>query len=325
MKIFLTGGTGFVGSHVVEKLLDDGHEVVALVRATSDTEHLSTLDVEMVEGSLGEATALRPALDGVDAVIHVAGITGAPSKEVLYSVNTVGTRDLVDVVAEVAPAGTRFVYISSVSAQGPSTGETPRPAHRAPEPVSHYGRSKLDGEGAVLAHRDHLDVTIVRPPVVYGPRDRDMFEVFQLASRRLSPLIGGEQRWLSVIHGEDAARAVVACLKAPGEGEIYTIDDGNCYTWRDLGDLIAEAVGKRTVTVALPKWIFAGAATVAEFGGGLLNTTATFNRDKYREMVQSSWVCGYEKIRHDLDWAPKWELGAGARQTVQWYRQEGWL
>ena len=325
MEIFLTGGSGFVGSHVAENLVDAGHQVVAMVRSTSDTEHLEGLDLRMVEASLEEPDGLADVVADVDAVVHVAGITGAPDAKTLYRVNAEGTRRLVDLVANVAEPGTRFVYVSSVSAQGPSKGPKPRDPGAMPEPVSHYGRSKLEGEGAVLAHRDDLAVTIIRPPVVYGPRDRDMFEVFQLADRRLAPIIGGGRRWLSVIHGEDAARAIAACIEAPGDGEIYTIDDGRCYTWRQLGETISEAVGKRALVIPLPEWIFASAATIAEFGGGLFDTTATFNRDKYREMCQRGWVCGHDAIGQDLGWEPKWELAAGASQTAEWYRDHGWL
>lgn len=325
MDVFLTGGTGFVGSHVAAQLVEEGHRVVAMVRTTSDTEFLESLDVQMVTADLENLEPLDDVLSQVDAVVHVAGLTGAPDAETLYRVNADGTRRLVDRTARLAGEGTRFIYISSVSAQGPSDGDEPRCSSKTPAPVSHYGKSKLDGEGAVLAHRDTLEVTILRPPIVYGPRDWDMYEVFKLADRRLAPIIGGETRWLSIIHGEDVARAALACLEAGGDGEIYTIDDGNCYSWEQLGDHIAEAVGKTAVTIPVPEWMFASAATVAEWGAGLLPVTATFNRDKYREMCQPGWVCGHDEIGEQLGWEPKWELPEGARQTVEWYRREGWL
>ena len=325
MRVFLTGGTGFVGSHAAEALLEADHDVVALVRQSSDVEHLDSLGVQMVVGALGEGRKLAPVLQEVDAVVHIAGLTGGADPRLLYRVNAQGTRDLVDSVAKYGAPGTRFVYLSSVSAQGPSRGARPRDAERPVRPVSHYGHSKLDGEGAVLAHREELAVTILRPPVVYGPRDRDMYEVFALANRRLTPVLSGEKRGLSIIHGEDVASAVVACLQAPGNGEAYPVDDGCCYTWRQLGELTAQAVGKKALTLPVPKWAMAGAAWCSEVGGDYLNMTATFTRDKYREMVQPSWVCGHEAIRRDLGWEPKWTFRQGARQTVKWYRDQGWL
>ena len=325
MRVFLTGGTGFVGSYVADQLVAKGHDVVALVRETSDTAHLMELGVELVVGALGAAEDFGVALEEAQAVIHVAGMTTARDRRRLYDVNVVGTRDLVDRCAERLPSGARFIYISSVSAQGPSKGRGPRARDKKPRPVSAYGDTKLEGEGAVLAHRDHLAVTILRPPPVYGPRDRDMYEVFRLANRRITPILGGPRRWLSVIHGEDLGRAVVACLQAPGQGEIYPVDDGHVYTWEDLVGAIADGVGKRALKPRLPKAVFACAAAISEVGGGVLNMTATFTQDKYVEMIQESWVCGNEAICADLGWSPRWNLADGARQTAQWYRAQGWL
>lgn len=325
MKVFLTGGTGFVGFHVAELLVDEGCQITAMVRETSDTAHLEQLGVELVVGELEAPERIADSLVDVDAVVHIAGLTGAPDAAVLYRVNAEGTRRLVDCAARVCNEGAQFVYISSVSAQGPASGDEPPDANRRPRPVSHYGRSKLEGEGAVLAHRDRLDVTILRPPVIYGPRDWDMFEVFQLADRGLAPVIGGRERWLSVVHGEDVATAVSACLRADECGGVYPIDDGHCYTWTELAEHISRAVETEAISIPLPKPAFAAAAAVAEVGGGLLGMTATFNLDKYREMVQPSWVCGHEAIARDLDWEPKWDLAEGARQTAQWYRAQGWL
>jgi nucleoside-diphosphate-sugar epimerase len=325
MRVFLTGGTGFVGSHVADYFVEYGAQVVALVRPTSDIDHLSRLGVEMVEGALGDAAAFEEALSDVDAVVHVAGMTASSDRDLLYAVNVEGTRDLVDTVARVCEKDTRFIYISSVAAQGPSTGKLPRPNTQLPEPVSQYGRTKLGGEGAVLAHRDQLEVTILRPPVIYGPRDVDVYQIFSLANRRLAPIMGGGDRWLSIIHVEDVARAIGACLGAPGDGEVYPIDDGSAYTWRELGELVAQAVGKKAIAIPVPKAFFAGAAVLSEVGGRLRGVAPTFDRDKYAEMVQRSWVCGHQSIGEDLDWEPKWDLAGGAKQTAQWYREQGWL
>lgn len=327
MRVLLTGATGFVGSHVAEQLLEAGHEVVATVRKTSETRHLEQLDVEMVEADLVEGIdRLDDVVAEVGGVVHVAGLTGASETRQLYRVNAEGTRGLVDRVAEVGQPGTDFVYLSSVSARGPSDGDEPPEPQATPDPVSHYGKSKLEGEGAVLAHRDSLDVTILRPPIIYGPRDRDVFEIFQLADRRLTPVMGGPRRWLSIVHGEDVARATVRCLEeAPGDGEIYYVADGDRYTWRQLGDHISEAVGKQTLTIPVPQWMFATAAILADVGGGLLTDTATFGRDKYREMCQPGWICDCSGLREDLGWEPKWSLPDGARQTAEWYRRHDWL
>ncbi|WP_230467142.1 NAD-dependent epimerase/dehydratase family protein [Lujinxingia vulgaris] len=323
MRVFLTGGTGFVGSHVAEVLQDAGHEVVALVRESSDVRHLSALGVEQVVGSMGAPEALLEVLKGCEVVIHVAGMTTGKSPQELFEVNGAGSGKLAQVAAE-AGVG-RFIYVSSTAAQGPGQGREPRPRGLRPEPVSHYGRSKLMGEGAVLAVREQMGVTILRPPPVYGPRDRDMFQVFQLAKFGVGPVLGDGSRWLSVIHVHDVARAALRCLEDEGTANIYTVDDGGRYTWRDLTRIVGEAVGRRPVHLPIPQVLFGAAAVLSEVGGKMVGATPIFNTDKYAEMSQQSWVCGHEAIAEKLGWAPSLNLEEGARQTAQWYREQGWI
>ncbi len=324
MRLFVTGATGFVGSHLVERLVEEGLEVECLVRPTSDVEHLESYGVEMVEGRLGEAQRFEASLGQADALIHIAGITGARGPEEFYRVNAAGTRDLVDRYAARREDG-RVIYVSSVSAQGPSHGARPRSAEALPRPVSDYGASKLDGEGAVLAHRDRLKTTVLRPPVIYGPRDGDMYDVFRMAKWGLAPRMGGGQRWLSLIYVEDVVSAIMACLDAPGEGEVYPVDDGQVYTWKRLGREIAEAVGKKPVGLPIPKAAFWAAGAAADVAQAVSGQGATFGLDKVREMSQASWVCGHEAIGRDLGWRPTVRLREGAALTADWYERQGWL
>ncbi len=324
MRIFLTGATGFVGSHLVEVLVDAGHEVECLVRKSSDVEHLEALGVETVEGELGKAAEFEASLGQAEVLIHVAGVTGATGPEEFYRVNAEGTRDLVDRYAARRDEG-RVIYVSSVSAQGPSEGAAPRSAEALPRPVSDYGASKLDGEGAVLAHRQTLKTTVLRPPVIYGPRDGDMFDVFRMAKLGLAPRMGGGQRWLSLIYVEDVVSAIVACLEAEGDGEIYPIDDGQVYTWKRLGCEIGEAMGKRSLSFGIPKAAFVAAGVASDAVQGWRGKGATFGLDKVREMSQASWVCGHEAIHRDLGWTPSVPLRQGAAMTADWYRAQGWL
>jgi len=152
MKVFLTGGSGFLGSFVAEQLTGEGHTVRALVRPRSDKRALEKLPrVEFAPGAIEDPASLGPALDGVDAVVHVAGIVKARKPADFFAVNTQGTRNLLD--AAVARGGLRrFVYVSSLAAVGPSADGTPVPDDAEPRPVTHYGRSKLEAERAVGQH-----------------------------------------------------------------------------------------------------------------------------------------------------------------------------
>ncbi|MDX5399840.1 MAG: NAD(P)-dependent oxidoreductase, partial [Actinomycetes bacterium] len=181
MKVLLTGGTGFVGPSVAEALARRGHRIRALVRATSDRRRLETIEgLEFADGDVCTADSLPPALEGVDAVVHVAAVTKGLRRDDYFRVNHFGTRQLAE--AAVAAGVPRFLHCSTLAVAGPMPLGRPSLEEDAPAPVSHYGTSKLAGEEAVRRHADKLHLTIVRPPIVYGPRDKDFFEVFKMAA-----------------------------------------------------------------------------------------------------------------------------------------------
>ncbi|HLB24926.1 MAG TPA: NAD-dependent epimerase/dehydratase family protein, partial [Nitrospirota bacterium] len=182
MKALVTGGTGFIGSHLVEALLKKGYSVRCLVRDLAKQGWLAGLDVELVTGDCNEPATLEGAVDGVDYVFHVAGITKAARGETYYSVNGEGTKNVA--LAAAGSAGLRkLVYVSSQAAAGPSRQGRPRKEDDPPGPVSDYGRSKLMGERYCLELADRVDLAIVRPTSVYGPRDRDIYTFFRMVSR----------------------------------------------------------------------------------------------------------------------------------------------
>lgn len=322
-RVFVTGGTGFVGSHVVERLIEAGYRPLCLVRETSDTSHLDEIGVETVTGSLEAVDDLRPAVDRAEAVVHIAGIVKARQHEFFYRINARATEELARLAAEVGGLR-RFVFLSSIAAQGP--GFRPDPNESRPDPVSHYGRSKLAGEEGVLEVADDLPVTIFRPPPVYGPRDREMFKLFEGAKRGLVPVYGDGESVTSVVHAADLARAVVRAIdREHASGSVFPIDDGGYYTWNELVEHFGRAVGGVPYTVGVPPFVFSVGARLNELRGRLMGRAVIFTRDKLAEIEQDEWVCGHEAVADSLDWRPEWPLGEGADQTAEWYREHGWL
>ncbi len=325
MKVLVTGATGFLGSHVVEVLLEHGHEVVALVRATSDVAFLEERKVELRQASLETGEGLAEALSGMEAVVHSAGVVKARSAEEFNRVNAEGSANLVRAAAQVEPKLRRFVYISSLAAHGPSSEGNPRDPAADAAPVTHYGRSKLAGELAVLSHKDQLPITVIRPPAIYGPRDKEMFAFFKSVSRRLVPLIGKENT-ASVIYGADCARAVVAALeKDHPSGRIYFVDDGRIYTWSEMGRALQDALEVRALPVRVPAAVFTAAAYASELYGKFTRQSVMLTRDKLNELRQPHWVCESQAIQKELGWRPSVDFYEGARETAQWYRIHGWL
>ncbi|MGZ6141703.1 MAG: NAD-dependent epimerase/dehydratase family protein [Myxococcales bacterium] len=328
MKVLLTGGSGFLGSYVAEQLAAEGHVVRALVRPRSDKAVLSRLpSVEFAPGAIEERASLSAAMEGVDAIVHVAGIVKARKPADFFEVNAQGTRNLLE--AAIARGGLkRFVYVSSLAAVGPSADGTPVPEDAEPRPVTHYGRSKLEAERAVLAAGSKMPVTVIRPPMIYGPRDRETLAFFTSIRNGVLPMTGDGLNTLSVIYVADCAAAVVRAatsVDAPS-GKAYFVEDGAVYVWREALQQIESALGRRAfVRVGMPLGVVKVAAAATQLWGKLSGTAQMLTLDKVNELTQPHWVCSGEGARRDLGWTAKVQWQQGVQEAVRWYREQGWL
>lgn len=326
MKVLVTGATGFVGSHLSERLTAEGHQVRALVRATSKTGLLTKLGAELHEASLETGRGLETALQGVDAVVHGAAVVKARSAEEFHRVNATGTQNLLNATLEHNPGIRRFVYVSSLAAHGFSQDGEPRAVDDPPRPVTHYGRSKLAGEQAVLAAKDRIPVTVIRPPAIYGPRDVEMFAFFKTVKTGVVPFLGSKKNVLSLVYGPDCADAIYAALtKDHPSGRVYFVDDGGVYTQKEMGEVIADALGVRGLKFSVPIPLVSAAAVLSEAFGKLSGKAVMLTRDKVNELREPYLICRGDSIREELGWSPSTRFPDGAKRTAEWYRSEGWL
>ena len=327
MKVLLTGGSGFLGSYVAEQLVAEGHTVRALVRPRSDKRVLEKLrSAEFAPGAIEDAASLTAAVAGVDAIVHVAGIVKARKPADFFAVNTQGTRNLLD--AALARGGIkRFVYVSSLAAVGPSHDGSPVHEDAEPRPVTHYGRSKLDAERAVLAAGDRMPVTVIRPPMIYGPRDRETLAFFTSVRNGVLPMTGDGSNTLSVVYVADCAAAVVrAVTREAPSGKAYFVEDGAVYVWREALKEIETALGKRAfIRVGMPMGVVKMAAAATQLWGSLTGTAQMLTLDKVNELTQPHWVCEGSGARRDLGWEPRVRWAEGVLEAVKWYREQGWL
>ena len=327
MKVFLTGASGFVGSHVLDSLLSGHHEVSILLQRTSNTRFISgrlpTVSVHF--GSVGDVSALIQAMRGTEALIHCAGRTKAVHSSEFYKVNQAGTRNVVMAANACRESVRRVVYISSQAVSGPGVPARPAEETGDPHPVSLYGRSKWLGETEI---RQHCLVpwTILRPAAVYGPRDTEFLPVFKKVKQRIMPLLSGAKRPLHIIYGPDVAVAVLQCLgedRAVG-GTYHVAAEPPC-TDEEFMEEIAAQLQVRPVRLRIPR---AGLYLACVIQGILSRATGRPNmlsRQKLPELLAPGWVCSTEKIRRDLGFTAPTSLQEGVRRTIEWYRGEGWL
>lgn len=326
MRVLVTGGTGFIGSHLVETLLGEGHEVRCLVRDRRRLGWLAGLSgVSLAQGDVADPSSLRECLEGVDHVYHAAGLTRARGTREFLRVNAEGTRHLVQACLGGTKRPRRFIHLSSLAAVGPRPTATPIAEDAPARPVSPYGWSKLEGEVAVLGAKDRLHVTVLRPPVVYGPRDRGVLEFARWVARGFLPLPAGSPRTLSLCYVQD----LVAALRAAGEaqtssGEVYHVAGEGAFTWEEIGQRLGESLGVRPRRLPIPVPVSLALATIADAWGWVTGRSGYFSRGKVREAA-GHWLCDTSKARRHLGVVPRVGLAEGVAITVKWYREAGWL
>ena len=321
----VTGASGFVGSHVVDELLRRGARVRCLLRLTSSRRWLEGKQVEYAEGDVCHREGLDAAVRGADWVVHAAGLTHAPSAAEFHRANVLGTENLLAAALAADPRPRRFVYISSQAAAGPSRNGAPVTEDQPPMPVSAYGRSKLGGEALVMRAADRLPVVSIRPPTVYGPRERALLTYYRVVKHHLRPILGGA-RPFSVVYAEDHARAVWAVLnESAAVGQIYFVAGPDATSYGEMGDAIVRAMDTWAVRVPVPALALQAGALAGELAGALMRRSPFFSREKLREITAGAWIVSSRKIRDQLGWAPATPLEEGVRVTALWYRETGWV
>ncbi|MGD8352677.1 MAG: NAD-dependent epimerase/dehydratase family protein [Pseudomonadota bacterium] len=321
---FVTGGTGFIGSHLVDHLLQTGCDVRCLVRDTSQLRWLLGKPVTVVEGDLGSRKVIEEAASGTDAVFHLAGITAAGSREDYFRINAEGCRSVAEATLAARHPPEVFIYLSSLAASGPGRYDEVIAENRTPRPVTSYGRSKLEGE-QILSSMGPLPLIVLRPPAVYGPRDREILRLFKMAARGVFPVLTPDGSRMSLIHVQDLIRGIVNASLKGRAGETYFLTNKTPVDMFDLPGILAQALGRRVRTMKVPFGLLKTAAVVSEYWGRITGRMPVFNSEKVKELTAAGWVCSWEKAYAEIGFEAKIELAEGLARTAQWYRENKWL
>lgn len=329
----VTGGAGFVGSHLVDALLERRDTVRCLVRSTTDLRWLRGKPVELVGGNLLEPDSLPAALEGSETVYHVAGVTKALRPEDFHRGNALATRHLLEACGRMRRTPRRVLVVSSLAAVGPNPDRHPLTEEAPCRPASVYGKSKWEQEKVTREFQDRLAITIVRPPAVYGPRDVDLFEPFRAVWLGWVVPLVSPASVMSLVHVRDLAEGIIRAATAheareraeSARGQIYFLSAPEAVSQSDFVLRIARALGRHPRVGRIPpvlvRWLAAANQQISLWRG----KPHVFNPDKIRMALQPRWVCSAEKAERELGFRARIDLDSGLRETAEWYRSQGWL
>ncbi len=328
-KILITGASGFVGGFLVKEALNRGLEVFAAIRKTSNKQYLTDSrinfiypDFENIKELSQHLTDLKP-----DYFIHNAGITKTPSKEEYFKVNAEYLNNIIQASNASKNALTKLTFVSSLAAYGPAeyTKSGIVKESSTPHPVTNYGRSKLKAEQYLKSQKE-IPYVIIRPTAVYGPREKDLFTVYQLLNKGLDLSVGLEDQNLTFIYVKDLVRVILDSTLAHKKNVAYFATDLAVHTSTSYTKAIKKALGnKMALKIKLPITIVKILGFASEKIGGMFGNYPALNVEKVNELEASSWICDTTPLENDLKYKPQYDLETGLNESIKWYKENNWL
>jgi len=323
----VTGASGFIGSHLVDYLVEGGCTVYALIRKTSDLKWLRQSDrVKLHLADLTQPDLSLPFLDQADYLFHCAGLTKAKTEAEYFKINAEGCTALYENCVSPGKKFKAIVHLSSLAAVGSGEVHKAVDENSPCKPLTFYGKSKLAGEETALKFSSSLPVVIIRPPVVYGPRETDFFTYLKAIQKGWKVKIGHAHRELSLIHVQDLVRAMVeAAVRFPRDENIFFVTDGKAYSWEDVAETAIRILNVRARTLTIPESLVAGVACVSEALAWFGSTAPLIDRQRLIDVCQSSWVASPKRFFDRYNFQPQYDLDKGLRETLAWYQENRWM
>jgi nucleoside-diphosphate-sugar epimerase len=322
----VTGSNGFVGSHLVDLLLEKNFYVRCIVRESSNLKWLEGKDIEIFKCGLFDKKGLTEAFKDADYIYHVAGVVKSKTKKGYFTGNVETTRNLLDVALEQNKNLKRFVIVSSQTVTGPSLNGKPVNEETECVPLTTYGRSKYEEEKLALGYKDKLPITICRAPAVYGERDTEIFIYFQNFAKGITTKIGFDKKILSLIHVTDLVEGFyMAATSDKAIGEVYFISSEKFYTWNEINSITSKVLNKKAIKILVPHFLVYTIAAIAQFFSLFSSKAATLNLEKAKDLVQHAWICDTSKAIRDLGYRQNVSIEEGVKRTCEWYKEMKWI
>lgn len=328
MKALVTGATGFIGSHVADKLIERGFDLKCIMRKSSKNKWLNSDKAEFIAIDYDDKKSLIEAIQDVDYVFHIAGLNFANKKGEYQLVNTLGTKRIIEAAYESGQDLKRFVYVSSQTATGPSQSlDNPVNEDTERNPITAYGLSKKLAEDEVMSYRGKVPFTILKPPAVLGPRDTAVYGLFKMMYIGFAGHIGLKKKYVSLIHSEDLSRGIVeAALSDNTIDKTYFLANDEFVDWDYISEVFKVQMNKSFyLKLKVPDPIVLTVGAISGFIFELFGGQAKFNYDKAIDFTRTYWTCSSERAKRDFGFEQKVPFDIGVRETFLWYKQNKWL
>lgn len=325
-KIVLTGGNGFLGSHLVDSLLQKEVEVHCIVRQTSDLKWLKGKNVKFHTCGLTDIEAMSAVFENVDYIFHLAGTVAALSYDDYYYGNVTLTENLLEAALKHQSTIKKIVVTSSLAVGGPCTKESPIDESGPFRAVSLYGKAKVEQEEMCARYKDRLPITIARPSVISGKREAELYEFIKTVNQGLVPLVGFRDKYVGIVNVKDLTEAFYQmAISEKTTGEAYYLSSEEVISWKELAEICAKKLNKKPIYLKLPHFMIRIAGAISGFVGKLMGKAPTFDYEKAKEGVQEAWLCKVEKAKKDFGFKQTVSIQEGVEEAIDWYKENKWL
>lgn len=327
--ILITGASGFIGNFLVDEAIKRGYNVFVTIRKTTNIKKLKEKNVRFIEMDFNDQEDITSKLTGSPPfkyIIHNAGITKAFKKKEYFEVNYENTRRFINGIKKSKKIPDKFIYMGSLAGYGPGENNSIKPVKRTsqPKPVTEYGKSKLAAERFIIEEAN-IPYLIFSPTAVYGPGEKDLFTTIKLINTGIDFKIGFKPQYFTFVYVKDLVNVIFDAMKSLIVNKEYFVSDDRLYTKKELSKAIKNALSKKAIPITTPIWFATIVAAITQTISWISGKQSILNVEKIPELSAQNLNCDIEELKKDFNYNPEYDINKGMRETIEWYRREGWL